>query len=56
MSCPAKIYYASRFLAVIIRLTEHFIRLRYFGINAAIIKFNTSGNYFIKPSLKTMYV
>jgi len=55
MSCPAKIYYGSRFFAVIIILTERFISLEYYGIIAAIIKFSTSGNNFIKPTLKTMY-
>ena len=53
-SCPAKTYYGSRFFAVIIILTERFISLKYYGINAAIIKFSTSGNNFIKPTLETM--
>jgi len=46
---------AAYFFAVIIRLIERFISLKYYGINAAIIKFSTSGNNFIKPTLETMY-
>ena len=54
-SCPAKTYYGSRFFAVINRLTDHFISLKYYEIIVAIIKFSTSGNKFIKPALEIKY-
>jgi hypothetical protein len=49
---PAKIYYGRRFFAVIFRLTEHFINLKYFEINAAIIKFSIGGTILSTLNLK----